>query len=153
MFDRRSFLQSTGAGMAAALAGPGAAFAAPLPQSRLVMILLRGGLDGLHALPPYADDDYHRLRPSLGLTPTHKIADLDGYFGLHPSLAPLLELYNDGELLMMPAAASAQYQSRSHFEAQNVLENGSGKPYGARDGWLNRAIQGLETGERMLGLA
>ncbi|MYM56948.1 DUF1501 domain-containing protein [Thalassovita mangrovi] len=152
MFDRRLFLKTTGAGMMTALAAGRAAAASPRTDSRLVMILLRGGLDGLHALPPYADSEYQKMRPTLALSMADKVVDLDGYFGLHPALEALKPLYSAGELLFMPAVA-ARYRDQSHSEAQNMLENGSGKPFGAEDGWLNRAILGLNPGERELGLS
>ncbi|MDX1781581.1 MAG: DUF1501 domain-containing protein [Thalassovita sp.] len=152
MFDRRSFLQRSSAGLLTALAGSNAVFADVETDNRLVFILLRGGLDGLHALPPYADRNYQRLRPTLALSMADKVVDIDGYFGLHPALAPLKPLYTAGELLFVPAAAT-RYRSRLHFEGQNLLENGSGTPYGARDGWLNRAIQGFGGEDRRFGLA
>ena len=149
MLERRSFL--TGAATLAALAAVRTAFAAAPTDRRFVLVLLRGGLDGLHALPPYGDRDYRRLRPTLALAPDLAL-DLDGHFGLHPALGDLMPLYRAGELLLVPAAAT-RYRDRSHFDGQNMLENGSGKPYGAQDGWLNRAILGLNGGDRRLGLA
>lgn len=155
MIDRRLFLQQSGiAGLTAAVATPGVAFAAAPTENRLIVIVLRGGLDGLHALVPHADPDYRRLRPTLTLPAPGTeggILDLDGAFGLHPALSPLQQLYAAGEFLPIPAVAT-NYRRRSHFDGQNVLENGSGKPFGARDGWLNRAITGLNGGERRLGL-
>jgi uncharacterized protein (DUF1501 family) len=149
MLERRSFL--TGAATLAALACARAAFAAAPTDRRFVLVLLRGGLDGLHALPPHGDRDYRRLRPTLALSPDPAL-DLDGHFGLHPALGDLMPLYRAGELLLVPAAAT-RYRDRSHFDGQNMLENGSGKPYGAQDGWLNRAILGLNGGDSRLGLA
>jgi uncharacterized protein (DUF1501 family) len=149
MLERRSFL--TGAAALAALASTRAAFAAAPTDRRFVLILLRGALDGLHALPPHGDRDYRRLRPTLALSPD-AVLDLDGYFGLHPALGDLVPLYRAGELLLVPAAATS-YRDRSHFDGQNMLENGSGKPCGAQDGWLNRAIVGLNGGDHRLGLA
>ncbi|MDQ2090798.1 DUF1501 domain-containing protein [Marimonas arenosa] len=156
MFSRRAFLQTTAGGVLTSLAASGTAFAAAPTENRLVLIFLRGGLDGLHALAPFADPDYRRLRPVIGLDQTagedRGAISLDGYFGLHHALAPLKPLFEDGELLFIPAA-STSYRRRSHFDGQNLLENGSGTPYGARDGWLNRAILGLNDGDRRLGLA
>ncbi|HEV8680812.1 MAG TPA: DUF1501 domain-containing protein [Stellaceae bacterium] len=149
MLERRSFL--TGAAALAALASARAAFATAPTDRRFVLVLLRGGLDGLHALPSHGDRDYRRLRPTLALSPDLAL-DLDGHFGLHPALADLMPLYRAEELLLVPAAAT-RYRDRSHFDGQNMLENGSGKPYGAQDGWLNRAILGLNGGDRRLGLA
>lgn len=140
---RRDLLKWTLAG--SALAASRLSFANADTDKRLVFILLRGGLDGLHAMPPYADRDYKRLRPNLAVTAPGQGAetlDLDGYFGLHGGLASLSPLYREGELLLIPAAAT-RYRDRSHFDGQNMLENGTNAPFGASDGWMNRAIAGL----------
>ena len=153
--DRREFIQSSGAALAAATAGSRTVFASAPTENRLVFIILRGGLDALHTLPPYADKDYRQLRPTLALDMpgnTNGAIDVDGYFGLHPSLEGLHVLYASKELMFM-TAATTQYRSRSHFDGQNLLENGSGIPFGAKDGWLNRAIAGLNGGDRRLGFA
>lgn len=154
LLDRRLFLKLSGI---AGLAGtqPRLAFAAAPTENRLVFVILRGGLDGLHAVPPYADPMYHRLRPNLAVPRPGQAGgalDLDGGFGLHPGLAPLHDLYRRGELLVVPAATT-RYRDRSHFDGQNMLEGGAGMPFGARDGWLNRAIASLDQDERRLGLA
>lgn len=154
MLDRRTFLRTTGAGLIASLAATRTVFAALPGDNRLVCIVLRGGLDGLHALAPYADADYRKLRPTLAIADPKagEAHDLDGYFALHPALGPLAELYAAGELVLVPAAAT-RYRNRSHFDGQNMLENGSGRPFGAKDGWLNRAILAMNEGDRRLGLA
>jgi len=154
--ERRRFLQGSGAAaLLATLGGARLAFAAAPTENRLVFILLRGGLDALHALPPYADAAYRTLRPRLALgapgTEGGALA-LDGYFGLHPALAPIHPLYAAKELLFIPAAAT-RYRRRAHFDGQNMLENGSAKPFGARDGWLNRALASLGAGARPGGLS
>ncbi|WP_417600993.1 DUF1501 domain-containing protein [Pararhodobacter oceanensis] len=151
MLNRRIFLQLSGAGVIAALHRSGTAFAQTQGEKRFVFIFLRGGLDGLHALPPFVDAAYRRLRPTLALA-GDQVVGLDGYFGLNAALSGLMPLYQAGELALIPAAAT-RYRERSHFDGQNMLENGSGRPFGARDGWLNRAILGLNGGDRRLGLA
>ena len=154
MLDRRSFLKLCCAtGLAAA--SPRLALATVPTENRFVLVMLRGGLDGLHAVPPYADPDYSRLRPTLALAAPGRengALDLDGSFGLHPALAPVGRLYAEGQLLVIPAATTG-YRARSHFDGQNMLENGSGVPFGAKDGWLNRAIASLNQDDRRLGLA
>ncbi len=151
---RRGFLRMTGQ-LAAAGALTRLAWAEAVGDARFVVVLLRGGLDGLHAVPPYADPDYRRLRPRLAIaapgTPRGAL-DLDGSFGLHPALAPLEALFRNRELLIVPAAAT-RYRNRSHFDARNVLETGSGTPFGRADGWLNRALTHLGPRGRRLGLA
>ena len=154
MLSRRRLLQVTAmAGVATLM--PRLSLAAAPTDKRLVVVLLRGGLDGLHAVPPYADSHYRKLRASLAIgRPGEQdgAVDLDGYFGLHPSLGPLGDLYQAGELLVVPASTT-RYRKRSHFDGQNLLENGSSKPFGVRDGWLNRAVASLGDGSRRLGLA
>jgi len=152
---RRSFLRDGSAGLLSSLLLTRFAVAAAPTDNRLIVVVLRGGLDALHALPPHADPIYHQLRPQIGFgAPNSDLVatDLDGYFGLHPALTPLLPLYRSGDLSFLPAAATA-YRARSHFDGQNMLENGSQRPFGARDGWLNRAIGHLNAGDSRLGLA
>lgn len=156
MLDRRLFLQrAAAASLFAGIAPVRIAFANAPTDNRLVFIVLRGALDGLHALAPYADADYKKLRPTLAVPAPKEekgALDLDGYFGLHPALQPLHALYAAKELLLVPAACTS-CRARSHFDGQNMLENGSGKPFAARDGWLNRAIIGMNGGDRRLGLS
>lgn len=154
--DRRRFLQTSGGVAFGTLLTQPMAFAAAPTEQRLVLVILRGGLDGLHALPPFADPDYQRLRPTLALRPPGEeggaIALGAEPFGLNPALQALVPLYASGELLFVPAAAT-RYAERSHFDGQNMLENGSGRPFGAADGWLNRALMALHGDDRQLGLA
>ncbi len=155
MLDRRTFLGSMGAGLAVAANPVSLAFANAPTENRLVFVVLRGGLDGLHALPPYADKDYRTLRPTLAIGApgsNNGALDLDGHFGLHPALKELLPFYKRGEMIVIPASTT-RYRNRSHFDGQNLLENGSGKPYGTPDGFLNRALTGLNAGDARLGLA
>ena len=150
MLSRRMLLG--GIGGSALLAPFGASFAlanAPTDR-RLIVVILRGALDGLAALPPYSDPEYRRIRGVLALPENDGILDLDGRFGLHPALAPLHALYRAGEMTALHAVATP-YRSRSHFDAQDILENGVSGARERKDGWLNRAL-GLMGGER-IGLA
>ena len=144
---RRRFLFSTGA-LAASTVLPNVLFAQTGGSARLVVVILRGALDGLAAVPPYADPDYAGLRRELAIA-APGAADgalaLDNNFGLHPSLGFLHERYLAGELVVFHAVASP-YRDRSHFDGQNVLENGLTKPIGTADGWLNRALAALPRG-------
>jgi uncharacterized protein (DUF1501 family) len=113
-----------------------------------VLVILRGGLDGLAAVPPYAEPRYAQLRGPIALgAPGNEggVLDLDGTFGLHPALANLHAMYRAREALVVHAAATP-YRDRSHFEAQNVLEAGSVAPSGAGGGWLNRALDAARDG-------
>ncbi|CAA7613049.1 conserved exported hypothetical protein [Candidatus Terasakiella magnetica] len=141
--SRRTLLINT----LAAAALPRAAFAAIPGDRRLVIMVLRGGMDGLHAVPPLGDPDYALARGALALQKGGDKAafDLDGFFGLHPALGPLLPLWTRHELAIVHAAASP-YRERSHFDAQDVLESGGAKPHALNDGWLNRAATSLRLG-------
>lgn len=143
MLDRRHFLYGSAAASLALL--PGAAVARAETDRRLVIIIQRGAQDGLHALPPYAERSYYDGRPRISVPPPGSeggALKLDGSFGLHPSLSGLHTLYQEGELIVAPAVAT-RYRSRSHFDAQNLLENGSSEPFGASTGFLNRALVSL----------
>jgi uncharacterized protein (DUF1501 family) len=99
-------------------------------------------MDGLAAVPPYGDPYYKRQRGELALArpgETGGALDLDGFFGLHPALQHCHALYRSAELAPLHAVASP-YRERSHFDGQDVLENGTASPSGARDGWLNRML-------------
>lgn len=106
------------------------------PEARLLVVLLRGGLDGLAMLPPHGDPDYRGARGALALDGA---LDLDGFYGLHPALAGLWPMWERKELLPVHAVGLA-YSGRSHFDAQDLLENGTAWPHGSASGWLNRLI-------------
>lgn len=130
----------------AAAAAPRIAFAEGQTDKRLVIILLRGAMDGLSAAPAFGDPDYERARNGIA-TPRPgggegAALDLNGFFGLSPALKGMHARYAKGELVLFHAIASP-YRDRSHFDGQNLIENGSDKPYGLADGWANRALAGL----------
>ncbi len=145
MTTRREALQLFG-GMAALTGLPGLAFGAPAePQRserRLVFVFLRGGMDGLSAVPPWGDPQYAAQRGALAIgapgTPGGTL-DLDGTFGLNAYLAEMHKLYAARELAVLHAAATP-YRERSHFDGQNLLENGTARPFGRETGWLNAAL-------------
>lgn len=112
---------------------------------RLVLVILRGAMDGLEAVPPCGDPDYPRLRDEIAIPPpgsTDGALALDGTFALHPAFNFLHECYGAGELIVFHAVASP-YRARSHFDGQDVLENGTAQPHAVRTGWLNRALAAL----------
>lgn len=119
-----------------------AAAAEPAPPL-FILLVLRGGLDGLAMVAPYGDPAYRSARGKLAASAPgvgdDALLDLDGFYGLHPAMAPLHGMFTAGELLAVHAAA-LPYDARSHFDAQDLLENGTTRPKGARDGWLNRAL-------------
>ncbi len=148
MGNRREFLRAgVSLGVGAALAGilPGVSFAALPGASPFIVVILRGALDGLSAVPPFGDPDYAEARGPIAIArpgEARGALDLDGFFGLHPALTLLHERWQAGELLVVHATASA-YRERSHFDGQNVLENGGDRPSGSASGWLNRALGAL----------
>jgi len=148
--NRRSLLKLGLAAGGAALAAR-YSFAAPAAsQSRFVFIIMRGALDGLSAVPPYADPDYARLRGELAIAApsgTDGALALDGFFGLNPGLQFMHEAYGAHELLVLPAVATG-YRERSHFDGQDVLENGMTQPHATQTGWLNRALTNLPSANR-----
>ncbi len=139
--SRRRFVAALGASSLLTLWPLGGAMAAA-GDARLLVVLLRGGLDGLHALPPIADPAYARLRGAL--VPKEPLK-LDGLFALHSSLVFMRDLYAQKQLLPVVAVAPP-YRQRSHFDAQDCLENGTSGP-GGNTGWLNRCIAAMPGGE------
>ncbi len=144
--SRRNLMRAgLGAGSFAALAGlmtPGVAFGQLATDRRLVVMILRGAMDGVSAVPPLGESAYFDLRPDLAIAEPGRengALALTDFFGLHPALAPLESFWRSGELAIMPAISSP-YRERSHFDGQNLLENGTDAPFGAKDGWLNRAL-------------
>jgi uncharacterized protein (DUF1501 family) len=119
-----------------AQAAPGLASA---PGKRLVVIFQRGAADGLNVVVPYREKNYYNMRPGIAI-PQNEVLDLDGFFGLHPSLAPFKPLYDQGHLAIVHAAGSPD-MSRSHFDAQDFMESGTPGVKSTEDGWLNRALQ------------
>lgn len=159
--SRRELL--TGTALAAALAASdprqmALASVAAVPERRqdrvLVTLFLRGGADGLSIVPPVADPEYHRLRPTLSLaSPQDRSAPraaraipLDDYFGLNPALRSIERLYRDGLLAVLHAVGSGD-RTRSHFEAMAVMERGlAGSTEGPSGGWLARAVTADDEG-------
>jgi uncharacterized protein (DUF1501 family) len=145
--NRREFLAAGSIAATGALLSSRVVFAdAPgAGDSRFVLVILRGAVDGLAAVPPYGDADYARLRGELALGAPGSAngpLPLEGIFGLHPQLAFLHECYAAGELAVCHAVASP-YRERSHFDGQNVLESGTTRPHDSQTGWLNRALAAL----------
>lgn len=140
MVTRRQMLHSTAAVLTAGLAFPASAKSTSAP--RLSVWILRGALDGMAAVAPYADPDYSATRGVLALPgpgANDGLLDLDGFFGLHPALSTLHQWYGAGQLLAVHASATP-YRERSHFDGQKLLENGTTSP-AATSGWLNRVLQ------------
>ena len=140
--SRRSFLARAGFVGCSLAASPlltSVSFAQAPWDTRLVVIILRGGMDGLDVVRPVGDPDFARLRKRLK---TSDGIDLDGRFRMHPALAPLVPLWQAGELGFVHAVSTPYRDKRSHFDGQDLLEAGTGEiGGGVRDGWLNRMLQ------------
>lgn len=143
-FNRRNFMMLAAGAAAAPLFDLKAAFAASAGGPSLVVVNLRGGMDGLAAIGPYGDPGYRSVRKALAIANPGEadgFNDLDGFFGLHPAMAQGHTLYRQGELIPMIGVASP-YRGRSHFDAQDMLENGTTETAGST-GWLNRALPAM----------
>ncbi|MGD1867745.1 MAG: DUF1501 domain-containing protein [Phormidesmis sp.] len=151
---RRRFLQSAALVGASSVAAVGAhswlwrssATAANLP--RLIVVMLRGATDGLNIVVPYRENEYYESRPSIAIArpgENEGVLDLDGRFGLHPSLDALMPEWESGNLAFVHASGSPQ-ATRSHFQAQDYLETATPGETATRDGWLNRLLAVLPEG-------
>src|ERR1700733_4744194 len=110
-------------------------------SKRLVVIFQRGAADGLNIVVPHAEPQYYAMRPSINI-PRKSVIDLDGFFGLHPSLASFQPLWNQRHLAIVHAAGSPD-PNRSHFDAQDFMESGTPGIKSTEDGWLNRSLRNL----------
>lgn len=132
MWTRRLFLAS---GAVALFGGQGAR-----RKRVLVTVFQRGAVDGLNMIVPHGEAQYYALRPGIAV-PRGEVLDLDGFFGLHPSMAALKPVWDAGALAVVTAAGSPD-PTRSHFDAQDYMESGTPGVKSTRDGWLNRALPG-----------
>jgi len=107
-------------------------------HKRLVVIFQRGAADGLNIVVPHGEAAYYAMRPTIAI-PNHDVIDLDGLFGLHPSMSALKPLWDAKHLAIVHAAGSPD-PTRSHFDAQDFMESGTPGLKSTEDGWLNRAL-------------
>ena len=153
--DRRYFLKSSGI----ALASFGLVSAAPRflhqfanaanltdafgKKKTVITIFQRGAVDGLNMVVPFGDSDYYNLRRNIAIAKPNQnegAIDLDGFFGLHPSLKPLENFWKNKQLAIVHSVGSPD-NTRSHFDAQDYMEAGTPGVKSTRDGWLNRVLQ------------
>jgi uncharacterized protein (DUF1501 family) len=144
---RRVFLRNSALAVVGTAAVPSfltrAAFGAVegARNKRLVVIFQRGAADGLNIVVPYAESQYYAMRPSINI-PRNSVIDLDGFFGLHPSMSAFQPLWKQRHLAIVHAAGSPD-QTRSHFDAQDFMETGTPGVKITEDGWLNRTLRNL----------
>jgi uncharacterized protein (DUF1501 family) len=119
---------------------------------RLIVLILRGALDGLATVAPVGDPDYAGLHGSIALATSgqHAATPLNSFFALHPSMPVFARMYGEGHATVVHAVATG-YRDRSHFDGQDVLESGYSGPGRVQSGWLNRALQALPRGDRVVG--
>jgi uncharacterized protein (DUF1501 family) len=150
---RRIFLRNSALTVVGTAAVPGfltrAAFGAVdagSPNKRLVVIFQRGAADGLNIVVPHGEPQYYAMRPSINI-PRKSVIDLNGFFGLHPSLSAFQPLWQQGHLAIVHAAGSPD-TTRSHFDAQDFMETGTPGVKVTEDGWLNRSLHDLPSSEQ-----
>lgn len=142
--NRRGFVK-VAAGAAALPLVPNWATAAEGDAKRLVVVMLPGAADGLNIVVPYADAAYYEARPTIAIAKPgadNGALPLDAHFGLHPALTPLLPLWHEKKLAFIHAAGSPD-PTRSHFDAQQYMENGTPGRAATPDGWMNRVLAAL----------
>jgi uncharacterized protein (DUF1501 family) len=144
--NRRDFLRAWAAAPAlASFAGPAWAATADGGPKRLIVVFLRGAVDGLNIVVPYGEATYYEVRPTIAIArpggPDGALP-LDGHFGLHPALGALMPLWNAKQLAFVDAAGSPD-PTRSHFDAQQFIENGTPGRNTTPDGWMNRLLAAL----------
>jgi len=150
--SRRYFIKNGGLAMLGMAALPlflqrAVAASATPNKKKMVVLFQRGAMDGLNAVIPFGERNYYNLRPTIAIPEPRQgnadtVIDLDGFFGLHPGLAPLMPIYQRRELAIVHAVGSPD-PTRSHFDAQDFMESGTPGRKATDDGWLNRAMQSM----------
>jgi len=149
--SRRYFLKNSGIAMLGMASLPSflqrAIAATPMPnKKKMVVLFQRGAMDGLNVVVPFGEANYYGMRPTIAIPEPRRggdaAIDLDGFFGLHPSLQPLLPIFRNGQLAIVHAVGSPD-PTRSHFDAQDFMESGTPGVKATDDGWLNRALQSM----------
>jgi uncharacterized protein (DUF1501 family) len=148
--SRRYFIKSSGIAMLGMAALPSflqrtVAETTGGGKKKMVVLFQRGAMDGLNVVVPFDEPNYYAFRPTIAIPQPRggsmdAALDLDGFFGLHPSLAPLVPLFHDRQLAVVHAVGSPD-PTRSHFDAQDYMESGTPGVKATEDGWLNRALQ------------
>jgi uncharacterized protein (DUF1501 family) len=161
MSTRRVFLRNSALAMFGVGSAPlwlqRALYGGERPRKKiLVAIFQRGAADGLNIVVPHGERAYYELRPTIGIarpgSGPEAAVDLDGFFGLHPSLAPLEPLFKQHHLAIVDAVGSPD-PTRSHFDAQDYMESGTPGRKATADGWMNRALPKTDKGSPLRALS
>jgi uncharacterized protein (DUF1501 family) len=151
--DRRVFLKNGSLAMLSLGFAPNfvakTVLAAKARKKVLVTVFQRGAVDGLNMIVPHGEEWYYKVRPSIGVARPGQEAgavDLDGFFGMHPAMSSLADLFKRRELAIVHACGSPD-PTRSHFDAQDYMESGTPGVKATRDGWLNRYLHAREHAE------
>src|ERR1700732_1436400 len=149
--DRRAFIRraavlgAAGVVMLSPTAWAARALGGDSSRKRLVVVFMRGAVDGLNVVVPYGEPNYYDSRPTLAIARAGgdgAVVDLDGFFGLHPALAALEPQWRDGSLAFVHACGSPD-PTRSHFDAQDYMESGTPGVKSTGDGWMNRVLAAM----------
>jgi uncharacterized protein (DUF1501 family) len=143
--NRRTFMKSSGMALVSGALLPNvfvrmAGAATTNGRKVLVAVFQRGAVDGLNVIVPYAEKAYYGARPNIAIAPKD-VLDLDGFFGLHPAMAPLLPYFKERSAALVHAVGSPD-ATRSHFDAQDFMESGTPGVKITQDGFLSRALAG-----------
>ena len=157
MLTRRTFIKSTGVAMVTLGFAPPSfltrtAEAAGTRRKLLIAIFQRGAVDGLNMIVPFGESEYARVRPTIAIPAPGRengAVDLNGFFGLHPRMAPLEPFWDNHSLAIVHACGSPD-STRSHFDAQDYMESATPGVKSTKDGWLNRYLQVAHEGETPL---
>ena len=147
MFSRRAFVKNGALALVGTATVPSFLVRSVMAEQataqangkKLVVLFQRGAADGLNIVVPYREKNYYAMRPTIAIQPKD-VLDLDGQFGLHPAMASLQPLFQQGHLAVIHAVGSPDV-TRSHFDAQDYMESGTPGVKSTQDGWLNRALQ------------
>ena len=157
MTTRRAFIKSSGIAMVTLGFAPSflarTAAAVGTRRKLLIAVFQRGAVDGLNMIVPFGEAEYYKVRPTIAIPAPGRgdgaAVDLDGFFGLHPRMAPLKPFWDNGALAIVHACGSPD-GTRSHFDAQDYMESATPGVKSTKDGWLNRYLQVAHEGESPL---
>ncbi len=145
LLRRAALLSASGIVLLGPTSWAARALAGDSSKRRIVVVFLRGAVDGLNVVVPHGEPNYYDSRPTIAVAGRGReagVLDLDGFFGLHPALGPMMNYWKDGTLAFVHACGSPD-PTRSHFDAQDYMESGTPGIKSTSDGWLNRVLAAM----------